>query len=82
MEKQLGKRKVGESSRPRIVYPWPPIEPFKSTPIIEILDSLERPQFYTAEDFEEEKNKLYAMHVELNNEYEEKNKLGNNVFDR
>ena len=48
MEKQLGKRKVGESNRPIITYPpWPPIEPFKSTPIIEIPNTLVRPQFYT-----------------------------------
>ena len=71
MEKRLGKRKVGESSRPKIVYPQPPIEPFKSTPIIEIPNTLKRPQFYSVEDFEEENNKLYAMHVELNNQYEE-----------
>ena len=73
MEKVLGKRKVGETSRPRIAYPpRPPIEPFKSTPIIKIPDTPERPQFYTVEDFEEENNKLYALHVELNNQYEEK----------
>ena len=68
MEKVLGKRKMGESSKHRIAYPpRPPVEPFKSTPIIEILDTPKRLQFYTTEDFEEEKNKLYALHVELNN---------------
>lgn len=39
MDKQLRKKKVGESSRTRIVYPQPPIEPFRSTPIVEILDT-------------------------------------------
>ena len=68
---------MGETSRPRIAYPPRPlVEPFKSTPIIEIPDTPERPQFYTAEDFEEEKNKLYALHVELNNRYEEKLRQG------
>ena len=59
MDKQLGKRKMGESSKPRIVYPWPSIEPFKSTPIFEILDTPQRFKFYTVEEFEEEKNKLW-----------------------
>ena len=59
MDKQLGKRKIGESNRPRIVYPQLPIEPFKSTPIVELLDTLQRPKFYTTEEFEEEKNKLW-----------------------
>ena len=60
-------------TRPRIAYPRrPPIESFKSTPIIEIPDTPERPQFYTVAEFEEERNKLYACHVELNNQYEEK----------
>ena len=36
MDKQLRKIKVGESSRPRITYPCPPIEPFKSTPLVEL----------------------------------------------
>ena len=72
MEKVLGKRKIGETSRPIIAYPpRPPVEPFKSTPIVEVPDTSERPQFYTADDFEEEKNKLYALHVELNDQYEE-----------
>ena len=77
MEKVLGKRKIGETSRPRIAYPpRPPVEPFKSTPIVDIPDTPERPQFYSAEDFEEEKSKLYALHVELNNQYKEKLRLG------
>ena len=77
MEKVLGKRKVGESSRPRIAYPpKPPTEPFKSTPIVEIQDTPERSQFYTAEDFGEAKTKLYEMHVELKNQYEEKLRQG------
>ena len=59
-------------TRPRIAYPpRPPIESFKSTPIIEIPDTPERPQFYTFAEFEEERNKLYALHVELNTQYED-----------
>ena len=62
MEKVLGKRKMGETNRPRITYPpRPPVEPFKLTPIIEVPNTPERPQFYTAKEFEEEKNKLYAF---------------------
>ena len=77
MENVHRKRKMGETSRPRIAYPLrPPIEPFKSNPIIKILDTLERHQFYIVEDFEEENNKLYALHVELNNQYEEKLRQG------
>ena len=59
-------------TRPRITYPHPPVEPFKSTPLIELLDTPQRPQYYTAKDFEEEKSKLWALHVELNVQYEEK----------
>ena len=77
MEKILGKRKLGEISKPRIAYPpKPPVEPFKSTPIIEIPDTPERPQFFSVDYFEEEKNKLYAMHVELVNQHEEKLRQG------
>lgn len=46
------------------------MEPFKSTPLIEILDTPQRPQYYIEEDFEEEKNKLWALHVELDIQYE------------
>ena len=44
MEKILGKRKVGESITPRITYPSQSF--VGTTPIIEIPDTLERPQFY------------------------------------
>ena len=58
---------------PRISYPSrPSIESSKSTPIIEIPDTPERPQFYTIADFEEEKNKMDALHIELNTQYEDK----------
>ena len=51
MEKVLGKRKIGESSRHRITCPLRlPVEPFKLTLVIEVLDTPKRPQFYTAED--------------------------------
>ena len=77
MEKILGKRKLGETIKPRIAYPTnPPVEPFKSAPIVEIPDTLERPQFFSVDDFEEEKNKLYAMHIELVNRHEEKLRQG------
>ena len=32
----LENKVMGRSSRPRITYPHPPVEPFKSTPLIEI----------------------------------------------
>ena len=77
MGKTIGKRKVGESSAPRIAYPpQPSTEPIRLTPIVEILDTPERPQFYTVEDFEEEKPKLHELQVELRNQYEEKLKQG------
>ena len=57
-------------TRPRIAYPTrPPTESSKSTPIIEIPDTTERPQFYTVAEFEEETNKLY---VELNTQHKDK----------
>ena len=62
----------GQSSKPRITYPHPPVEHFKSTPLIELPDTPQRPQFYTIEDFEEEKRKLWALHMELDIQYEEK----------
>ena len=62
----------GQSSRPRITYPHPLVEPFKSTPLIEILDTPQRPQYYTTENFEEEKKKLWALHVELDIHDEDK----------
>lgn len=58
MDKKLGKRKVGGSRWPQITYPHTPIEPFKSTPLVELLDILQRLEFYTVEEFEEENNKL------------------------
>ena len=80
MDKLLGKRKVGEPSRPRIVYPRPPIEPFKSTPIVELLDTPQRLEFYTTKELEEEKNKSWALHVELNNQYEDKLKKKSYIY--
>ena len=74
MDKLLGKRKVGESSRPRIVYPRPPVDPFKSIPIVELPNTPQRLEFYIAREFEEEKNKLWDLHVELKNQYEEKHR--------
>ena len=74
---ELENKMLGRTSRPRITYPRRPlVEPFKSTPIIDIPNTPERPHFYTAKNFEEEKNKLYALHVELNNQYEEKLRQG------
>ena len=37
-----------------------------------MLDNPYRPQYYTVEDFEEEKSKLWALDVELNIQYEDK----------
>lgn len=48
----------GQLSRLRITYPHPLMELFKSTPLIEIKNTPQRPQYYTTEDFEEEKRKL------------------------
>ena len=69
---ELENKVMGRSTRPRIKYPRPLVEPFKSTPLIEIPNTPQRPQYYTAEDFEEEKSKLWALHVELNVQYEDK----------
>ena len=48
------------------------MEPFKSTPLVEILDTSQRLQYYTTKDFEEEKRKLWSLHIELNVQYEDK----------
>ena len=69
---ELENKMTGQSSRLGITYPHPPIDPFKLTPPIEILDTPQRPQYYTTEDFEEEKRKLQALHVELDIQYEDK----------
>ena len=69
---ELENKILGRTSRPRITYPHPPVEPFKSTPLIEILDTPQRPEYYTTKEFEEEKNKLWTLHVELNVQYEDK----------
>lgn len=36
-----------------------------------MLETPQRPLYYTAEDFEEEKNKLWTLHVELNVQYKD-----------
>lgn len=69
---ELENKKLGRSKRPRIAYPRPPCEPFNSTPLIQIPDTPQRIEYYIVEDFEEEKNKLWALHVELNAKYEDK----------
>ena len=63
MDKQLGKRKMGESSKLRTVYPRPLVEPFKSTPIVEIPDTPQRPVLYTTKEFKEERDKLREIHI-------------------
>ena len=77
---ELENKVMGHSSRPRITYPHPPMEPFKSTPLIKILDTTQRPQYYIAENFEEEKRKLWALHVELNVQYKDKLRKVSHVF--
>jgi len=57
---------MGRTTRPRITYPRPLVEPFKSTPLIEFPYTPQRPQYYTSKDFEEEKSKFWALHVEFN----------------
>lgn len=74
IEKVQGKRKIGESSVSRITHI--PHVSTRSTPIIEIPDTLERPQFYTADDFEEEKTKMHELQEDLKNQYKEKLKQG------
>lgn len=69
---ELENKLLGRSTKPRITYPRPPCEPFKSTPLVEIPDTPQRPEYYTAEDFEKEKDKLWALHVELEVKYEDK----------
>ena len=69
---ELENKLIGRSTRRKITYPRPPMEPFKSTPLIEIPDTPQRPEYYIAKDFEEEKRKLWALHVELNVQYEDK----------
>ena len=63
---ELENKILGRTSRPRITHPCPPVEPFKSTPLIEIPDTPQRPEYYTTEEFKEEKSKLWTLHVELN----------------
>ena len=69
---ELENKLLRKSTKPKITYPCPPVEPFKSTPLIEIVDTPQGPQYYTAEDFEKEKSKLWALHVELESKYEDK----------
>jgi len=63
---------MGRSSRPRIAYIHPLVELLKSNPLVEMLDTPQRLEYYTTEEFEEEKSKLWALHVELNIQYEDK----------
>ena len=66
MDKQLGKRKARESSQPRITYPpHPPIEPFKSSPLAKIPTTPKGLQEYTIEELEEERAKIWLLHVKL-----------------
>ncbi len=65
---------MGESSTLRIAYP--PQSSVGLTPIIEIPDTPERPQFYTAEEFEVEKTKLHEWQIEFRNQQEEKWRQG------
>ena len=55
---ELENKVMGRSTRPRVTYPCSPVEPFKSTPLIEIPNTPQRPQYYTTKDLEEEKRKL------------------------
>jgi hypothetical protein len=48
------------------------VEPFESTPLIEIPETPQRPQYYTTKDFEEDKRKMWALHVELDIQYEDR----------
>lgn len=60
------KKHRGKPNRPKISYPpHPPLPPFNTIPIIEVPDTPQEPQLYTIEELEDEKEKLYSMHVEL-----------------
>ena len=48
---ELENKILGRTSKPRITYPHPPVAPFKSTPLIEIPDTPQRPEYYTNEEF-------------------------------
>ena len=52
---------MGRFTKSRITYPSPLGKPFKFTPLIEMLDTPQRPLYYTAKYFEEEKSKLWAL---------------------
>ena len=69
---ELENKVMRRSTRPRITSPCSPVEPFKSTPLIELPNTPQRPQYYTTKYFEEEKRKLWALQVELNVLYEDK----------
>ena len=69
---ELENKLLGRSTRPGMTYPHPLVEPMKSTPLIQIPNTPQKPEYYTVEDFEEEKNKLWALHVELEVKYEDK----------
>ena len=71
-EKSKLMRHQGKSSKPKITQPYPLVEPFKSTPLIGILDAPQINQYYTTKDFEEEKSKLWALHIELKIQYEDR----------
>lgn len=62
----------GQSRNPRITYPHPSVEPFKSNPLNEIPDTPQIHQYYIAEDFEEEKGKPWALHVEIDIQYKDR----------
>ena len=63
----------GQSSKPRIIYPpRPPIAPFNIVPLIEISSAPQGFQAYTTKELEEERNKIWSLHVELGVQYENK----------
>ena len=56
----------GQSSKPRVSYPpCPPIAPFNIVPLIETPGTPQRLQACTTEELEEERNKIWPLHVEL-----------------
>ena len=72
MEKKFGKRKVGRKSRWHRTIAGPlPIPPFNNEPIANIASTPQKLEFYIADDINEEKAKIWSLHVLLGIQYED-----------
>ena len=69
----------GKSSKPRSTYPpHPLIASFDTILLIEMPSTPQGPQVYTVEELEEERTKIWSLHVELGVQYE--NKLRDSIM--